>query len=407
MKMKMKNKKYIIVIAIILTLVIFVGFNNQNTEATTAQTHTQDGSDDSPQRDQSNATRTGDKPSEETSSREEINPSAASAIPIEVLPVTLQSISDEYRAIGKVSPYKEVTIGSSSSGIIKTINVGVGDIVSEGDIIYTTDNDTVEASNDQQLTSALNNESSAQLKYDDAKKNYENLSELYEIGAISKSDLDSAEIAMQTAKITYENALSSYNSTLDISNISNANTVLKAPIDGIVSAINVQEGEKSGVSDITIIDTTYYIVDTIATGKIVEDIAVGDDVNVVYEESTIKGTIKEISPVGINGTDSYSVKVQIQDTNNVLAIGFNVNVYYYLNKTENQIVVPKKSILTDSYGDYVYVVTDMLAKKIYIEQGFTNNGFVQITGDIVEGTNIIIGGQTLVTDGDAVKITQN
>lgn len=291
--------------------------------------------------------------------------------------------------------------------MIDNLEVSVGDEVIEGDVLYTVDDGSIKVNTDQQLSSASNNFASAELKYIDETKAYDDTLKLYENGYVSELDMNKASSALQNAKLAYENALASYNSIQASSNISINNAVLTAPICGTISNIGADEGEKSSGADITIINTEYFLIDTIVSGKVVGDMALNDEVRIVYEETELIGVIKEISPVGINGTDSYGVKIEVENASDVLKIGFSVDVYYSVNKTDNQIIVPKKSVLTDVYGDYVYVLNDNIADKVYIEQGFTNNGFVQITSGLKEGDNIVIGGQTLIADGDLVIVTEN
>ena len=340
-------------------------------------------------------------------SKDAIDSDDSSGIPIEKMELSLQSISDEYRVFGKVLPYKEVVIGANVSGVIDNLEVSVGDEVIEGDVLYTVDDGSIKVNTDQQLSSASNNFASAELKYIDETKAYDDTLKLYENGYVSELDMNKASSALQNAKLAYENALASYNSIQASSNISINNAVLTAPICGTISNIGADEGEKSSGADITIINTEYFLIDTIVSGKVVGDMALNDEVRIVYEETELIGVIKEISPVGINGTDSYGVKIEVENASDVLKIGFSVDVYYSVNKTDNQIIVPKKSVLTDVYGDYVYVLNDNIADKVYIEQGFTNNGFVQITSGLKEGDNIVIGGQTLIADGDLVIVTEN
>ena len=57
----------------------------------------------------------------------------------------------------------------------------------------------------------------------------ERLRKLYDAGGLSKSDLDAIEMAYKVSKTTYENLLE--------------NSILKSPIDGVVTARNYDVGD--------------------------------------------------------------------------------------------------------------------------------------------------------------------
>jgi len=332
-----------------------------------------------------------------------INRDTTTAVPVEVTSLELQNISDEYRVLGKVYPNKEITIGSSASGIIDQILVGVGDYVEEGQIIYNLIDDELTLNTTQQLNNALNTVNSAKVKYDIEQANYENVSTLFENGIVSESELNKAKNDFASAESAYYNAQQSYNNLKATVNYDLNETILTAPIDGIISNINVNEGEKSSTNDVTIINRNYLMIETVVAGKVINDIQVNDEVRIDYDGESLIGYIEEISPVGINGTDSYPVKVKLED-NESINIGINVDVYFSVNQSEDQFVVPKKSVLTDSYGDYIYIAIEGKASKLYIEQGFTNNGYVQIIGELNVGDQVITNGQNMVVDGQLLDI---
>lgn len=331
------------------------------------------------------------------------NRDTTNAVPVEVTSLELQNISDEYRVLGKVYPNKEITIGSSASGIVDLITVGVGDYVEEGQVIYNIKDEELTLNTNQQLNNALNTVNSTKTKYDIEQVNYENVSSLFDSGYASKSELDKASNDLASAQSSYYNAQQSYNNLKATVNFDLNETILTAPTDGIISSVNVNAGEKSSTNDITIINRDYLIIETVVAGKVINDIQVNDEVRIFYDDESLIGYIEEISPVGINGTDSYPVKVKLED-NESMNIGINVDVYFAVNQSEDQFVVPKKSVLTDSYGDYIYISTNEIASKLYIEQGFTNNGFVQITGELNIGDQVIINGQNMVNEGQLLEI---
>ncbi len=332
--------------------------------------------------------------------RESIN-----VLPVEVALLEMQTISDEYRVLGKVYPIQELTVGVQSSGIVEQMNVKIGDEIELGDTLYSINDDQLQLSNNQQLSSALNTLNSMKSKYEIEMADYEKTKALFDSGYASATDMDKASNDLSTAKSNYDNALQNYNNINATASYNLSGMTLVSPIQGIVSDIEVSVGEKSGSNDITIISRDQLRIDTIVAGKVVNDIHVGDEVRINHSDESLIGYVEAVSPVGINGTDSFAVSVVLDDVPE-LNIGTNVEVYYSVSEAENQYVVPKKSVLTDVNGDYIYKIVDNHSVKIYIEQGFTNNGMVQIIGDLLEGDLIVTNGQNMLTEGQLVEIQE-
>jgi len=333
--------------------------------------------------------------------RESIN-----TLPVEVALLEIQTISDEYRVLGKVYPIQEMTIGVQSSGIVEQMNVIIGDEVELGDTLYSINDDQLQLTSNQQLNSALNTLNTMKTKYEVEMVDYEKVKTLFENGYISVSDFDNAYNDLSTSKSNYDNALQNYNNFNATASYNLSGMTLVSPIQGIVSDISVAVGENSSSNDITIINRDQLRIDTVVAGKVVNDIQVGDAVRISHSEESLIGYVEAVSPVGINGTDSFAVSVVLDDVLE-LNIGSNVEVYYSVSEAENQYVVPKKSVLTDINGDYIYKIEENHSVKIYIEQGFTNNGMVQVIGELQEGDLVVTNGQNMLTEGQAVEIKES
>jgi multidrug efflux pump subunit AcrA (membrane-fusion protein) len=79
-------------------------------------------------------------------------------------------------------------------------------------------------------------------------------------------------------------------------------------------------------------------------------------------------------------------------------------VFFEVEKIGNQILIPKKSILTDDGKNYVYIAEDDKPKKITVEKGFTQDGMVQILSGLNTGDQLIIKGQEYITEGASIRI---
>jgi RND family efflux transporter MFP subunit len=321
---------------------------------------------------------------------------------VEIQTITLESVAEEVSTIGKVNAKTLISIGADKTGTIEEIYISVGDSVKIGDILYTVDNSSVVNDTTSLSTTAKNNLSSATLSYENTLETYEENKKLYDNGIISKSDLDSSSDNLEVQKINYDNAMSNYNSIITSSQYSLDDTVLEATIDGVISAINVEVGQKSGGSDIEIMGADGLLISTVVSTKVVEGLSLGDEVKITYNAIEITGTISEIGQAGINDTDSFEVNISVDKTSSNLKVGYRVDVMFTVFEQDKQIVVPRKSLLSDNDGDYVFKKDGDIAAKVYVTKGYTNNGFVQVFGDIEAGDELIVKGQNYIVEGSKV-----
>jgi HlyD family secretion protein len=178
--------------------------------------------------------------------------------------VTRRTISETVNASGKVFPEVEVKVSPDVSGEIVELQVMEGDSIRKGQVlariygdIYTTQRDQASAIVNQQQASVENNK--AQLEslksgLDLAQKTYNRQKQLLSEKVISAAEFEQADNALQAAKANYNAAIQgirsgqagvqSARSSLLRANKDLSRTVVVAPMNGVVSLLNVKKGER-------------------------------------------------------------------------------------------------------------------------------------------------------------------
>lgn len=196
---------------------------------------------------------------------------------------------------------------------------------------------------------------------------------------------------------------------------------LKAQIDGIITAINVKNGDTNTPG--AVIATVENDKALIMTGSVNEEdilkLSEGMEASVssnAVEDKEYKGNIikvvkvaSETAPVnpeaGGEGSSagSYSADISIKDSD--LLIGMSVKAKITLNKKENVLCVPYDLIQYDEQENaYVIKAIDngdgtYTAKKTPVNVGEEINYYTEITGgDLKEGENIVF--DTEINDND-------
>jgi len=175
-----------------------------------------------------------------------------------------RTIIETVTASGKVYPELEVKVSPDISGEIIELTVQEGDSIKRGQVlakiyadIYATTRDQAAATVSQQQAVAANSSAlieSQKATLDAAQKTYNRQKQLLDQKVISPSEFEQAESAFLSAKASYAAALQSIrgNQAGVISaqaNLSKANkdlgrTAVLAPMDGVVSLLNVKKGER-------------------------------------------------------------------------------------------------------------------------------------------------------------------
>ena len=131
--------------------------------------------------------------------------------------------SDVYSSI--VEAYAKNNIAPQSPSRIQKIYVEVGDFVKAGQIVAKMDDVSL-------------NQSKLSLANDSLE--YSRLKKLYEQGGVSKSDFDAMELKYNVTRSQYANLLE--------------NTVLRSPVNGVITARNYDKGDMYGGSPIYVVE---------------------------------------------------------------------------------------------------------------------------------------------------------
>lgn len=177
---------------------------------------------------------------------------------------TKRNIAESVSANGKIQPEVEVKISSDVSGEIVDLLVKEGDQVKKGDLLCKI-NPLIYESNSSRMVATLNgakaNLSNSKARLEQIKAAFVNSEasfnrnkKLFDQGAISQSDFDAAKAAYEGAKADVKGAednvdASDYNvksteASLKEANDNLAKTNIYSPVNGTVSKLNKEKGER-------------------------------------------------------------------------------------------------------------------------------------------------------------------
>lgn len=372
--------------------------------------------------------------------------------PVNVETVENRTISEQSTFSGKVSPNKDVMVTPKIPGKVTRLNVEVGSRVSLGQVLFTVDKEDLQKQVDQarkqvelvrsnynrskeqigqaskQVELAESNYEKVKEQVDNAKVNLERTKKLYEEGIIPKSQYEQAELAasdtsLKTLEIQIEQAkLGATDSALGTAQIqieqaelahaqaldALKNTNITAPSSGVVSQVNINQGEmaSSAQPSIVILDTSKMYVEIDVPENIISKLSIGEsvDINIGSTQDELKGKVELISPAPDDRTRLYLVKISMNEVPTTVKTGMFAKVNIDINSKEDVVAVNSDSIIDDGTESYVYILDKDRAVKRKVSLGINSGEYTEVTEGVKAGEVILVKGQNYVEDGSKVKV---
>ena len=210
---------------------------------------------------------------------------------------------------------------------------------------------------------------------------------------------------------TQESALESVKSNKEISSLTSSTDMeqaqvdlyeeqlekimVKAPISGIVTSVNFDNGDTYKAGPIVIIqDCSEYEIEAYVGEYDISDIIEGQKVLIKTDatrDEELEGIVDFISPTGIKaGTDTtYKIRIKLNNKNDRLRLDMSASLSIITAESNDAITVPYNAIQKDEDGNtFVEVINeDGTLKKIIVEVLMESNYYTEIK----ENNNIKIG----------------
>ncbi len=337
--------------------------------------------------------------------------------------------------VGTVEPEVKVDVKSAISGKVIEIVHRDGDVVRRGDVLARVEPDLNQA---QALADTKNSVASAEIRFTDAKKKFDENNRLFSQGLLAPSQHRDVETEYLSARQEVDKAHEKYalveKSGIPISqsasNFKGSNVV--APMDGVVLTKNVEIGESitSGVSSFnagtvlfSVADTSKMIVKAGVNEVDIGKIRVGMPVKVTldaYPKVSFKGKIDRIAPaVRIDEkVRVFDVEIRLDAQGRELRSGMTANIEVNGERKEKVLTVPVESVFQRDDSEIVFVKkpwdpkakpvqksakNDKDAWKKFFERrtvvtGLADNSRVEILSGLKRGEEVALEDPTLPND---------
>jgi RND family efflux transporter MFP subunit len=284
-------------------------------------------------------------------------------------------------------PVEEANVYVQTPGIISSLSVKLGDIVTKGQVLGTTDSRLTEL-----------NLKLAELSKEKLADDYKRAKELFEGNA--------------TTEMNAINAGFNFNSTsIQVDQIRQqiANAKIIAPISGIVSVKNFSAGEYAGPGvPLASVVNTHQLKATVFVDERnayqLKNGQVAAIVTDVFPGREFAGIVQFISPKG-DENHNYQVDLLLSNTENLLfRAGTHVSVRFDFSPEAEVLHIPKIALIQDREEPYVFVVKGSHVESRAIVTGARLDKTIEVVSGLAAGDEVVVSGQINLTNGSLVTI---
>ena len=279
--------------------------------------------------------------------------------------------------------YQKVSIAPGVTGHIEHIYVDVGSRVGRGANLVRMD----------------------QQQYNTTKLTFANL-------ALELSRLEALVASGAVSQQTYDQTKLSYDQTSESLKYLEENTFVKAPISGVISAKNYEDGELySGqpileLTQIGVLKALMPIPETYYPR-----VKAGMQVDIrseIYPEVVFPATIEIVYPTIDPATHTFNVKVRIPNGEERLRPGMYVHSSLEMGRSE-ALLMPYQAVqkLTGANDRYIYLNDGGVAKRVFVQIGQRFDDKIEVLSDaVVEGVEVVTTGAEKLVDGCKLNVAK-
>jgi multidrug efflux system membrane fusion protein len=298
---------------------------------------------------------------------------------------------------GMVIAQDTARISTRIAGFVERIYVDVGDRVKKGQLLMVIDPKDLIARKESLLHQIEATKAQAWA----AKRTYERLKALKDVGGVTEQQLDMAKAqyeALENAVKALQAAVKAIDNNLKYAKI-------KAPFDGVISVRPVNKGDFVGPGSFLIaVDKPPYEVAVYLPERFLGKVKVGQTLKVDVNGKTVEGTVKNVAPAVDPMSRSFLVKIALPENCKVVS-GKSVYVEVPDIKKKKVILIPRKAVF--KWGDLtaVYVVDNNgIIHLRFVRLGLSFGDKVEVLAGLKEGEKILVEGVKQACDGCKVEL---
>lgn len=364
--------------------------------------------------------------------------------------VRREDITSRVRAPGKIEAKTRVQVSADIMGRIVRLLVKEGDRVRRGELMLQLDDTQYRSAFAQARASvtaaeARLREATTTLRINEA--SFQRQRSLYDQKLLSQAEWEQAQSANESAKVAAATAAEDATrarAALDAAKDNLSKTSFKAPFDGVVSALNVEQGENVimgtmnnvGTQILTVSDLSRMLVRADVDETDIVDLRLGQKVKISVDavpDTTFSGTVTEIGNTAkrsitstVEGQTDFEVKVVFDDNVPQVRPGMTADVNIDTGTHAKTLAVPIQTVVVRTQRELdraakkpgerakrkktatvsadedtagrrdaeitgLFVVKNGVTAFVPVRTGLSSETMIEIFGDVKEGDTVVSG----------------
>lgn len=334
-------------------------------------------------------------------------PAVLEFLPTDITHVEARELRQLLPVSGSLRAVNQASVKARVGGEVREVLVREGEAVQSGQVLIKMDTSDYQA----RLEQAKGALSAARGQLDIATKARDNNKALLEKGFISKNAFENAESQFNIAKANVESA----KGALDVAQKALGDTVIRAPISGLVSSRSVQPGEKVSPDNrlLDVVDLRQMEMEAAVPAPDITHITLGQDVQVKVEglSTPLSGKVIRINPSTQAGSRSILTYIRIANPQGALRVGMFGEAQLTIASKARVLTVPQAAIQTAAGSSYVYAIENGKLVQKPVTLGMRGDdgegGAVEIVKGLEAGVQIVKTNLGMLRTGTTVKIVQS
>ncbi len=354
--------------------------------------------------------------------------SRESGMKIEYEEATRRDLTAIVSASGEIEAKQSVSISATTPGEVVRIGVTEGQRVNRGDFLLQLDPVNVAAGATGQASAvdaARSELESARAQAEYTRQEHERMKALADRELVPRSELDAsrAELrAREAAVAVAQNRVNQAVAALRSARHDLARVTITSPIDGVVTRLNVEEGEVAMIGTMNQPGTVLLVIADLGVMEATVEVDETDVVNIesgqtaevtidAFPDTIFSGTVTEVStsprikPTAAGpaqGVTDFEVTITLDGSLPAARSGLSASADIVTATRENALVIPIQSLVvrsvvadTASEGvverEGVFVVRDGEAEFVPVKVGIAGDRYFEVVAGLEEGDRVVSG----------------
>lgn len=321
----------------------------------------------------------------------------------DVIVVEQSDIAAGVRFTASLEPGEVVDVKAQVAGTIRDLAVDRGTAVERGSLMTRIEAEGVRG----EAAGARASIAAAQAALAEARQRLQGARTLYEAGALAEVDFRGAEAQFEAAQAQLAAAEAQFAGASE----SVRRATVEAPIDGVVSARDVSEGEAvaTGQQLFTIVNSAVLELSGQVSVQAAQQVQAGQRVEFsldAYPGQVFAGTVARVDPVADPATRRVGITVELPNLERGLIAGQFVTGTILAGGMEQGLLVPQSGVRGAQSAPFVLVVEGdrVVRRPVTVDARPLESAYVAIASGLREGDTVIVTPATTLAEGTRVRI---